>query len=111
MIYHDFSFLGAILEEIGLHQLSHRIPPSIKFNGLIGKTGDHSRDPTLIAPKNYIQAGENNHSYSHSNDQFIRGSNASSMEKIGIPQASRSIYQALKRGLKRLGSLRRNNSA
>lgn len=103
------NFLGAILEEVSLHQLSQRIPISMKY---IGKEGfDISRDPTLVVPKNYIQAVDDNYSESQANTQILRDGSNNSMDKISIPQATRNIYQALKRGLRRLSSIRRNNSA
>jgi hypothetical protein len=66
-----------------------------------------SRDPTLIVPKNIIQAGEIDYTnYQLQGDASTEYQNSS--EKQG---ATRSIYQALKRGLRRLSSIRRNNSA
>lgn len=68
---------------------------------------DDSRDPTLIAPKNAIQEGVYEYGGRQSNEEISQYQQNSS-EKQGT---TRSIYQALKRGLRRLSSIRRNNSA
>lgn len=81
---------------------------------------DQIRDPTRrLPPSNSIQEADifyNHKSYqSLSQDAISTGSisgsvsRTSSIEKFG--QATKNIFQAVKRGIKRFGSLRRNKSA
>ena len=104
-------YLGAILDEVGLHQLTKRIPSSIKPKGFGSFEFSQSRDPTLMAPKNTIQADDTEYLMFESQEKIEPIRNAGSMDKMGFPQATKSIYQALKRGLRRLSGVRRNNSA
>ena len=121
------SHLDAILQEIALNYLSSSIP-SINHHTLLK---DHSsRDPTQVQPTNVMQGPSaittSNHgkhkSYSLSrsglSDSSIGNSTTattgsmsrtSSAEKFG--RATKNFYEAFKRGLKRLGSIKRNNSA
>lgn len=105
-----FNFLGTILNEVGLHQLSSLIPTSINYKP-IGNDLANSRDPTLVPPKNTIQSSIQNLPQSQSQENIFKNSKSSSLEKNTLPQATKNIYQAFKRGLRRLSSLRRNNSA
>jgi hypothetical protein len=99
--------LGAILEEVGLHQQSNRIPLPITLKKDALQGVYDSRDPTLIAPKNAIQTCEDEYGIHQSNEE-ISQNHKNPLEKQGT---TRSIYQALKNGLRRLSSIRRNNSA
>lgn len=90
-----------------MHQLSNRIPSSIPLKKLPRQDYHDSRDPTLIVPQNKIQADESDYARRQLNEETVQEDQNSS-EKQG---ATRSIYQALKRGLRRLSSIRRNNSA
>lgn len=66
----------------------------------------------MVAPMNVIQPSISNLILSKSQELEVEGSERDGLvEKSRIPQATRTIYQAVKRGLRRLGSLRRNNSA
>ena len=65
-----------------------------------------------MVPKNTIQTDDTEHLMFESQEKIIKPiRNSDSIEKIGFPQATRSIYQALKRGLRRLSGIKRNNSA
>ena len=107
------------MEEIALNYLSSSIPHHTSL------LKDYSsRDPTMTQPTNTIQevdapstnynvtAGKGYYSLSRSGmsetpeSSLSRGNSA---EKFG--RATRNIYEALKRGLRRLGSIKRNNSA
>ncbi len=112
------------MEEIALNYLSSSIPNSVNHLTLLK---DHSiLDPTQVQPSNVIEGGSNGSNYgklksrslsrsglsdaSRSNgDRTGSMSKTSSAEKFG--RATKNFYEACKRGLKRLGSLRRNNSA
>lgn len=111
----NYKILGAILDEVSLHQIAKRIPSSIKLKDYGSYEFSQSRDPTLLAPKNTIQAEDTDYliSKSNSNSQEIikLNRNSDSNEKMGISEAPKGFYQALKRGLRRLSSIRRNNSA
>ena len=98
------------MNEVGIHQLSNLIPASINYKP-VGNDFVNSRDPTLVPPKNTIQNSIQNLPLSQSQDNILKNSKNISLEKNTLPQATKNIYQAFKRGLRRLSSLRRNNSA
>jgi hypothetical protein len=119
-----FRILDAILQEIALNYLSSSIPSNL----LIHPKEHSSRDPTQIQPTNIIQGASTTTNYgkhksyslsrsglSDASSSNIRDfgnssfSKTSSAEKFG--RATKSFYEAFKRGLKRLGSIKRNNSA
>jgi len=64
-----------------------------------------------MAPKNTIQGVNSEYLMIETQEKIKPLINSESMEKMGLPQATKSIYQALKRGIRRLSSIRRNNSA
>lgn len=65
-----------------------------------------------MAPKNTIQAVDTDYLMSESQEKINKPiPNSESMERLGFPQATKNIYQALKRGLRRLSGIKRNNSA
>lgn len=99
-------FIGAILDEVGLHQLTSKIPSSIQLKNHVHLDISETRDPTRVAPKNTIQIGEDPWAGRQFNEEITQDDQ--STEKQGT---TRSIYQALKRGIRRLSSIRRNNSA
>lgn len=101
--------IGAILDEIGLHQLSNQIPQAINIKSIGINAFGISRDPTLVAPRNSIQADNFEYLNMNANERLLHEEDH--CDKHSQPQASRNIYQALKRGLRRLSSIRRNNSA
>lgn len=109
-----FTFIGAILDEVRLHQLSNQIPQTMNLKSYEAKELDKSRDPTLVAPRNSIQAGNFELFNVNPTERLLNADGFNedgNDDKQSQPQPSRSIYQALKRGLRRLSSIRRNNSA
>jgi len=118
--------LECILDEIALSQLSRKIPNSLQFKGYPQLLNDISKDPTLhVPPSNAPQPGYAGLIGSRSRDlnesqdsaDFISSFTGQLQidKEAAIRQppiaAAKNFYQAFKRGLKRLGSLRRNNSA
>lgn len=100
------------MEEIALHHQSNRLPNTMPLKSREFLHYHNSRDPTLTAPKNLIQSEDmDNHG-----GQIYASDRVSSQEgwiekQAEQPPATKGIYQALKRGIRRLSGFRRNNSA
>jgi serine/threonine protein kinase len=114
--------VDCILEEVSFTQLSARIPASVPFKEHPLLLVDISKDPAVLAaPSNVMQPGYSNLVNSRSREltgddsevsaPMLPGHNADTDQSVVGTAAAKSFYQAFKKGLKRLGSIRRNNSA